>query len=292
MLKLQDIKDASAACLVRAGTRFRPDQITAYEKALDQETDSRARWVLEGILKNARAAQANRVPLCDDTGIPHVLVDIGDQAQLPQGWLTAVKEGIAQGLRDMPGRPMAAKGDARQRIEQSAGLHRDPAKMLPSPITVAENAGDALKVTVLLQGGGPEIRAHTHRVFHKRSSERVLDQVIAWAEAEAGQLGCTPSVLAVGVGRSHFEASAMMLQAMKEGDFGKQTDWEKKITESVNASGPGPLGLGGRTTVLGTFLKVGPTRASGVRIVSLRPCCCFEPRRAQVMIDLGGWKSL
>ena len=57
---------------------------------------------------------------------------------------------------------------------------------------------------------------------------------------------------------------------------------EGRITAAVNEGGSGPMGMGGSTTVLGTFLKVGPARASGVRIVCLRPCCCFEPRVASV----------
>ena len=60
---------------------------------------------------------------------------------------------------------------------------------------------------------------------------------------------------------------------------------EKYITEKVNEERTGPLGLGGDTTVLATFMKVGPQRASGVRVVCLRPCCCFEPRIASVELD-------
>ena len=73
-----------------------------------------------------------------------------------------------------------------------------------------------------------------------------------------------------------------MLEAMAKGDYGEQTDFERRITERVNAAAIGPLGLGGSTSVLATFARVGPQRASGVRIVALRPCCCFEPRRASV----------
>jgi fumarate hydratase subunit alpha len=97
-------------------------------------------------------------------------------------------------------------------------------------------------------------------------------------------LGCTPCVLAIGIGRTHMEASSLMLEAMKEGSLTRQNEWEKKVTELVNATKAGPLGLGGRITALGTFIKIGPLRASGVRIVSVRPCCCFEPRRATVVL--------
>ena len=98
----------------------------------------------------------------------------------------------------------------------------------------------------------------------------------------SGLTHCTPCTLAVGIGRSHYEAANLMLQAQVDGLYDDQSDIEKRITDAVNESGVGTMGMGGKTTVLGTFLKIGPARASGVRIVCLRPCCCFEPRIASV----------
>ena len=74
----------------------------------------------------------------------------------------------------------------------------------------------------------------------------------------------------------------MMMEAMAKGNCDIQSDFERTITEKVNETGIGALGLGGKTSVLATFAKVGPQRASGVRFVALRPCCCFEPRRDSV----------
>jgi fumarate hydratase subunit alpha len=73
-----------------------------------------------------------------------------------------------------------------------------------------------------------------------------------------------------------------MLEAQADGKYDVQSEMEQEITRRVNAAGIGPLGLGGNTSVLATFLKVGPQRASGVRIVCVRPTCCFEPRIATV----------
>ncbi|MBQ1847616.1 MAG: fumarate hydratase, partial [Clostridia bacterium] len=131
-------------------------------------------------------------------------------------------------------------------------------------------------------GGGPAIRAKTYRVFHKHDTQVVTDEIVRWATEGVAQLGCTPCTLAVGIGRSHYEAAALMLQAQADGKYDVQSDMEKSITERVNEAGIGPLGLGGDTSVIATFLKVGPQRASGVRIVCVRPTCCFEPRIATV----------
>jgi len=281
----EDIETAVQNCLIKAGTTFRTDQYQAYAAAVKREKNKNAKWVLERVIENADIAKKKQFPLCDDTGIPHVIADIGDGVKLPEGWLSAIHRGIAAGLRKMPGRPMAVKGNDVERIEQSQGLYTDPAKLAPAPVIVRPASGKTLRITVLLLGGGPEIRARTHRIFHKRSVETVLKEAAGWMTAEVKHLGCTPCTLAIGIGRTHMEASGLMLEAMKKGSLAKQNRWERQVTEWVNQAQPvGPLGLGGYATVLGTFIRVGPLRASGVRIVSIRPCCCMEPRRATVVL--------
>jgi fumarate hydratase subunit alpha len=285
MIRRERIEQAVQDCLIKAGTTFRRDQRDAYQRAIEKEENENAKWVLERISENARIAEKRTFPLCDDTGIPHVFVEIGKEVTLPKNWLSAIQRGVAKGLRIMPGRPMAVKGNPVERVEQSKGLFDDPAQLSLAPVIVKSISGDKLKMTVLLLGGGPEIRAKTYRVFHKRSMEVVIKEAASWASSEVRNLGCTPCVLAIGIGRSHMEASALMLEAMKGGSLSRQNTWERKVTEMVNLKAIGPLGLGGKTTALGTFIKIGPLRASGVRIVSMRPCCCFEPRRATVILS-------
>lgn len=285
MISQKRIEEAVKKCLIKAGTTFRKDQLDAYRNAIRKEKNENAKWVLEKILENAKIAGEKIFPLCDDTGIPHVFVEIGEEVTLPKGWLSAIRNGVAQGLRIMPGRPMAVKGNPVERVEQSKGLFNDPGKLSLAPVIVKSAKGNQLKITVLLLGGGPEIRAKTYRVFHQRSIDVVLREVAGWASSEMKNLGCTPCVLAIGIGRSHMEASALMLEAMKEGNLNRQNQWEKKVTEMINSTKVGPLGLGGKTTALGTFINIGPLRASGVRIVSMRPCCCFEPRKATMVLS-------
>jgi fumarate hydratase subunit alpha len=284
MLSPKKIENAVKNGLVKAGTTFRKDQLDAYRNAIRKEKNKNAKWVLERILENSKIAERKAFPLCDDTGIPHVFVEVGKEVTLPKDWLSAILNGAAVGLRIMPGRPMAVKGNPVERVEQSKGLFNDPAKLSLAPVIVKPIPGDKLKITVLLLGGGPEIRAKTYRVFHRRSMDVVLKEVAGWASSEMKNLGCTPCVLAIGIGRSHMEASALMLEAMKEGSLNRQNRLEQKVTGIINSTKVGPLGLGGDTTALGTFIKIGPLRASGVRIVSMRPCCCFEPRKATVVL--------
>ncbi len=279
------IVDRICDTVVRAGSTFLPDKKNAYALAIGRETNDQAKWVLRTVLDNAEIAERNRCPLCDDTGIPHVLVEVGPEAALTGSTIESIKEGIRRGLRELPGRPMAVKGNDAQRIAQSEGLYEDPGMLEPAPILIRSIDENVVRAHILMFGGGPAIRARTHRVFHKHSVDAVVDQIVEWATESTAQLGCTPSTLAVGIGRSHYEAATLMLQALVDGTYDRQSDLEREITRRVNESRVGALGLGGDTTVLATFMKVGPQRASGVRIVCMRPCCCFEPRIASCRLQ-------
>lgn len=270
--------------LVTAGSTYTTDQVAAFESAISAERCDRAKWVLENLLENAKVAEQNRSPLCDDTGIPHLFLEIGRKKCLSGDIIESVYEGIRQGLRELPGRPMAVKGDDSHRLDQSEGLYDDAGMLAPAPFLLKLVDEDVMRLHILMLGGGPAIRGITHRIFHKHSVDAVVDEIVLRAIEGVKMLGCTPCVLAIGVGRSQFEATAMMVEAMALGNFNDQGELEKRITERVNAVGIGPLGLGGDTSVLATFLKIGPQRASGVRIVSIRPCCCMEPRRSCVIL--------
>lgn len=279
---MTDIEEKVCDCLVRAGSTFREDQKEAYRRAIAKEPGTSSCWVMQQVLDNALVAEKNRGPLCDDTGIPHLFIEVGPNRQVTGDVLAQIHAGIEAGLRKLPGRPMAIMGDDYQRIDQSGGLNPDSGALAPSPILIKPVEEDVLRLTVLMLGGGPAIRGITQRVFHKHSVQVVIDEIVARAIPAVSQLGCSPCTLAVGIGRSQFEATSMMMEAMAKGNYNIQSDFEQTITDKVNESNVGALGLGGKTSVLATFAKVGPQRASGVRIVALRPCCCFEPRRATV----------
>ena len=280
----EEIKTKVSNALVEAGSKFRDDQKEAYKNAIDSEKNENAKWVLEMILKNSEIAESNYSPLCDDTGIPHLILEVGEECAVTGKMLEAIRDGIAEGLKKLPGRPMAIIGNDIQRIDQSYGINPDPAGVEAAPILLYQSQENSIRLHILMLGGGPAIRAKTFRIFHQHSIRVVMDEIVKWSIDGVSQLGCSPCTLAIGIGRSHFEASAMMLRAQVEGKFGVQNELEKEITSRVNNADIGPLGLHGNHSVLATFLKVGPQRASGVRIVCVRPMCCFEPRLATVVL--------
>ena len=278
---MNEIVEKIAETLVRAGSTFREDQKEAYRRAIAKEQNAKGCWVMQQVLDNALVAEKTCGPLCDDTGIPHIFIEVGPSRALTGKLMTDIKAGIREGLRRLPGRPMAVMGDDYARIDQSGGLDPDSGALCPAPFIIKEVEEDVLRVTVLMLGGGPAIRGITQRVFHRHSVEVVIGEIVKRATEGVKNLGCSPCTLAVGIGRSQYEATALMMEAMAKGNYDIQSKFEQEITRRVNESNIGPLGLGG-TSVVGTFAKIGPQRASGVRIVALRPCCCFEPRRASV----------
>lgn len=289
-----DIVNEISKSIIKASTRLSDDKLKALKKAIDLETNENASWCLSQILENYKVAKNTGFPLCDDTGIPHAIIEIGENRQITGELLNQIHEGIALGLDNLPARPMAVKGDEIERIEQSQGLYENPGMLKPASILLdtindestykRDISPDTLNIHFLLEGGGPEIRAKTFRVYHQRSFDNVIGTAIDWLGESLKMLGCTPSIPSIGIGRTHFEATALMLKSIVYGNLDNQSEIEQLVTSKLNETGIGPLGFGGKTTVLGSYVNIGNQRASGVRIVSVRPSCFVEPRVATLKL--------
>jgi fumarate hydratase subunit alpha len=278
---IENVKNA----VIDAANTFTGAQKELYKDYLSNETLPRAKWILEQTIQNQEVANKMSFNMCDDTGIPHLMLEVGPGANITYELLESIQEGVAMGLRTIPARPMAVLGNDIERIEQSKGLSTDPGDLIAAPIFINKVEKEGVTLHILLQGGGPEIRAKTFRVFHKRNIDNIIDTIVEWAIEGTKVLGCSPVVPAIGIGRTHYEATSLMLQAMIYGKFDQQSKYEKEITKRLNETNIGPLGLNGDTTALATFMRVGPQRASGVRIVSLRLCCSIEPRHASLKLQ-------
>lgn len=280
MISIDKIIQDTARLVVEASSTWTNEQTACYKRACTEETVESAKWALEKLVENAEVAQANESPLCDDTGTPHPFLEIGDEAVLPAGFLQAMEEGIRQGLNDLPGRPMGVRGEGWERVSQEKGLYDESGMLMPAPTQIRRMPGKNIRLTVLMLGGGPEIRSKTQALFHMHSVDHVIEEMISWAIPQVAQLGCQPCTLSFGLGRTAVEASSLSLEAIKDGRYDVQSDIERRITDAVNQASIGPIGLGGKTSVLATFIKIGNMRASGFRVVSMRPNCCVEIRKA------------
>lgn len=285
-----DIIEDVSNTIIEASTNLSKDKYNALKKAISIEDNENALWTLNQILKNYKVSNKVKFPLCDDTGIPHVIIEIGENREITGNLIAQINEGIKEGLNNLPARPMAVKGNDIERIEQSKGLYDNPDQMKAASFLIdsfsddstykRDISPDTLNIHFVLEGGGPEIRAKTYRVYHKRSVVNVMDTAIGWLEESLKMLGCTPSVPAIGIGRTHYEAASLLLKSIVYGNLDFQNELEEYVTERLNKTNIGPLGFGGKTTVLGSFVNIGNQRASGVRIVSVRPSCFVEPRVA------------
>ena len=285
-----DIIEDVSNTIIEASTNLSKDKYNALKKAISIEDNENALWTLNQILKNYKVANKVKFPLCDDTGIPHVIIEIGENREITGNLIAQINEGIKEGLNNLPARPMAVKGNDIERIEQSKGLYDNPGQMKAASFLIdsfsddstykRDISPDTLNIHFILEGGGPEIRAKTYRIYHKRSVVNVMDTAIGWVEESLKMLGCTPSVPAIGIGRTHYEAASLLLKSIVYGNLDFQNELEEYVTERLNKTNIGPLGFGGKTTVLGSFVNIGNQRASGVRIVSVRPSCFVEPRVA------------
>ena len=297
-----DIIEDVSNTIIEASTNLSKDKYNALKKAISIEDNEiclgfhvivayeNALWTLNQILKNYKVSNKVKFPLCDDTGIPHVIIEIGENREITGNLIAQINEGIKEGLNNLPARPMAVKGNDIERIEQSKGLYDNPGQMKAASFLIdsfsddstykRDISPDTLNIHFVLEGGGPEIRAKTYRVYHKRSVVNVMDTAIGWLEESLKMLGCTPSVPAIGIGRTHYEAASLLLKSIVYGNLDFQNELEEYVTERLNKTNIGPLGFGGKTTVLGSFVNIGNQRASGVRIVSVRPSCFVEPRVA------------
>ena len=289
-----DILNDISKAIIDASTSLSKDKCAALKNAIQNEDNDNARWALQQVLENYIVGEKTRFPLCDDTGIPHVIIELGEDREISGELLNQIHQGIELGLNNLPARPMAVRGNEIERIEQSEGLYEKPGMLRPASIlidTVNDESTykrniepDTLNIHFLLEGGGPEIRSKTYRVYHKRSFENVIGTACEWLESSLGLLGCTPSIPSIAIGRTHFEATSLLIKSIAYGNLGNQSDIELMITDRLNDTGIGPLGLGGKTTVLGCYLNIGNQRASGVRIVSVRPSCFVEPRVATLKL--------
>lgn len=289
-----DIIEDISKKIIEASTTLTDDKLNVLSHAIEIEENENARWALSQILENYKVAQKTRFPLCDDTGIPHVIIELGCDREISGELLNQIHQGIELGLNNLPARPMAIKGDEIERIEQSRGLFEKPGMLKPASILIDSSndestyrrdiSSDTLNIHFILEGGGPEIRAKTYRVYHKRSFYNVVDEAVDWLCDSLNLLGCTPSIPSIGIGRTHFEANALLLKSIVYGRLDNQSDVERYVAGKLNETGIGPLGLGGKTTVLGSYVNIGNQRASGVRIVAVRPSCFVEPRVATLNI--------
>jgi len=244
------------------------DVLKAFRDALKKEESPVAREVLKTLLENARIAREERLPICQDTGMAIVFLEIGQEVHLVGGDLeSAVNEGVRQGYKE---------GYLRKSVVKHPVMRGNTGDNTPAVIHMRIVPGDRIKVTVAPKGFGSENMSFVKMLKPTEGFEGVKTFVIECVK-KAGGNPCPPIVVGVGIGGTFEKAALMAKEALTRplGEKGKKEDFaklEEELLEEINKTGIGPQGLGGTTTALAVHVNDFPTHIAGMP-VAVNICC-------------------
>ena len=242
---------------------YLPDDIKeAIEKAEKNEKWPIANNILNKILENSQIASAEEMPICQDTGMACVFVDIGQDVHITGGSLEeAINEGVRQGY---------AEGFLRKSVVKDP-IHRvNTNDNTPALIYYNMVPGDKVKITVAPKGFGSENMSRIAMLKPSDGLEGVKNFVLETVRM-AGPNPCPPIVIGIGIGGSFDKAAYLAKKALIRPVNENNTDefygnLEKELLEEVNKIGIGPQGFGGKTTALALNIETYPTHIAGLPV--------------------------
>jgi fumarate hydratase subunit alpha len=270
-------------CL-RAVSRLPADVRRALEAAREREEDPVAKRTLGLILENARLAAERGRPLCQDTGVAVVFVELGQEVRLVGDLEAAVNEGVRRAY---------VGGYLRRSVVADPLLRENTGDNTPAVLHVELRPGDEVKITVMPKGIGSENMSRLAMLKPADGRTGVINFVLETV-ARAGPNACPPLVVGVGVGgtmeRAAYLAKKALLRRLDEPNPRPHLrELEEELFERVNELGIGPEGLGGRTTALAVLVEAFPTHIGGLPVaVNLG---CHAARHATAVWRPGrGWE--
>ena len=245
---------------MEAGTDLEPDILDALVKARDEETSSLARHVLELFIANADIASREKIPLCQDTGVAVVFVDIGQDVHVEGSLEEAVQEGIAQGYEAAFLRKSVC--DPITRVNTGTN----------TPAVVHYNVvpGDKIRFFMLPKGCGSENMSGLTMLPPSAGLGGVVD-FVSRTVIEAGPNPCPPLLVGVGMGGT-FEKAALLAKKSLQRPLGKSNKrhdiarLEEEILSRVNKEGVGVQGLGGNHTALAVHIESFPSHIASLPV--------------------------
>lgn len=225
------------------------------------ETFPVAQGILDQIIENYQIADTNNVPVCQDTGMACVFVDVGQDVHVEGSLEDAIHEGVKQGY---------AEGYLRKSVVRDPLDRVNTGDNTPAMIYYNLVPGDQIKITVAPKGFGSENMSQIKMLKPSDGLQGVKDFVLKVVE-EAGPNPCPPIVVGVGIGGTFDKAAYLAKKALlrpvdshHEEPF--YADLEDELLEKINALGIGPQGFGGRTTVLKVNIEKMPTHIAGLPV--------------------------
>lgn len=273
-VKSDDITKAVAAAAIEANILLPADIYQALREAYEREDLPRARYILEVLLENADLAHKEGLALCQDTGMVVVDIILGQEVHVLGELQQAINEGIRLGYR---------QGHFRASVVKDPLVRENTGDNTPCIIHTEIVPGDVMRLTVFPKGAGSENMGRTAMLKPGAGEQGIMDFVVETVEL-AGGSPCPPLVVGVGIGGNMEMAAYLAKKALMSplGTPGTHPELQQKLLESINRTGIGPQGLGGRTTALGVNLEVYPTHIASLPVaVNLG---CHSTRRRTIEI--------
>jgi len=271
-----------AEALAQAATALPEDVVRALEAARDRE-EGPARVQLEAILRNVAIAREGRVPICQDTGTATLFVRFGTGFPYLAELAAAIPEAVRKATREVPLRPNTVHPLTGVNPGDNTGRHIPYVTWEPVP-------GDEVEIYLLPKGGGSEnccaLKMLPPGVGLKGVKEAVVEHVVA-----CGGKPCPPTIVGVGIGGgadlSLKLGKLALLRPVRERHPEPQVAaLEEELEELINASGVGPMGLGGKTTVLAVHVEYAHRHPASLPLGIVVQC--WADRRARVRISPSG----
>ena len=273
-LDVSVVRDAVARLCVAANTRLPEDVKKAIDEFRSKEDWAIAKGVLENIVENYKIADSENVPICQDTGMACVFLEVGQEVHFVGGGLyDAVNAGVRRGYTE---------GYLRKSVVADPIRRGNTGDNTPAVVYTDIVPGDKVKITVGPKGFGSENMSAIKMLKPSDGLEGIKKFILDTVEA-AGPNPCPPMVVGVGIGGTFDKAAYLAKKAlMRPLDVRNPDSYyaelEIELLEQINALGIGPQGFGGLTTALGLNIEVMPTHIAGM------PCAvnigCHATRHA------------
>ena len=253
---------------IEANHFLSPDMGRALTRAVRAEESPLGRQILGQLEENLEMAAEEMIPICQDTGMAVVFLEVGQDVHLEGGSLEdAVNEGVRRGYAD---------GFLRKSVVKDPLVRENTKDNTPAVIHTRIVSGENVKITVAPKGFGSE---NMSRIFMLKPAEGIdgVKNVVLTAVKEAGPNACPPMVVGVGIGGT-FEKCALLAKEALTREAGSHSsvpyvkDMEKELLDKINGLGIGPGGLGGTTTALAVNINTYPTHIAGLP-VAVNICC-------------------
>ena len=260
-ISAQEITDTVARLCIEANTRLPQDVQAALDKARQEEPWPLAKSTLDLLWSNLSAAKEENLPICQDTGMACVFVELGTDVHIDGSFEAAIHEGVRRGYTD---------GYLRKSIVADPLRRGNTGDNTPAAITVHLVDGEGCRITVAPKGFGSENMSQIKMLKPSDGLEGVKAFIMKVVE-DAGPNPCPPIVVGVGIGGTFDKAALLAKKALMRNTNVRNADpfyaqLEEEMLEKINALGIGPQGVGGKTTALAVNIEKMPTHIAGLPI--------------------------